>query len=195
MSDKSSSALGSVGEASGVHGIADTPAETIADNLDRPSAPAPYPKRIPPWSTPEARALRRLRRPFVRNYWRRGNPNVGKLTERAVAWLLPWDLKNYPGKRLGASQLLGVAPESVRSARDRTLLGVGRIERLASEIERLSEIGLRLAAELRSEVERKRRVGRPRGLQIIGEDGMRKHQARRGRSKRRVVSAAIESGR
>lgn len=184
MSDKSTSELGSAWEAPG---IADTPPEPIADNLDQQPTPAPYPKRIPPWSTPEARALRRLRRPFVRNYYRASNPLFGHVVDRAACWLLPWSVHNYPGRNRGLAQLLGFSVASASS--HRAWIGRARLERLASEIERRSEIGLRLAAELRSEVERKRRVGRPRGLQIIGEDGMRKHQARRGRSKRRVVSA------
>lgn len=171
--------------------------DTIADNpdgLERASAPAPYPKRLPPWSTPEARALRRLKRPFVRNYFRLSNFERGSLAQRATGWLLPWDFHRYPGRHRGLAQLLGVSVASADTYRRKGLLGRAAVSRLADEIERRAEAGLRIAAELRAEVERRRRVGRPRGLQIIGQDGLRTHQARRGRSKRRVVEAPGGSG-
>jgi hypothetical protein len=64
------------------------------------------------------------------------------------------------------------------------------LRRLAEVVGERARKGLEIEARLLAEIaERETRPRKPRGLQIIDPDtGLRKHQARRGRAKRRLVA-------
>lgn len=74
----------------------------------------------------------------------------------ALAWIMPWDADNYPGRYRGIVTLLG--KRWCRSALWRWSTGAQRtppnvLLALAVEIERRCEIGLAIAAQLRAEAD------------------------------------------
>lgn len=158
-----------------------------------PSADTP----LKPWSTPEARAARRLRRELQRNYYKQVDVSRSghgeKFTVRAAtAWLLPWQAKHYPGILRGLRQILDCNPDTAEGARV-GVASVASMARLADLIEARSRSGAAIASALRDHI-----AARPRkvnGLQIIdAATGLRKHQKRGGRSARSAVSAIEAPG-
>jgi hypothetical protein len=113
------------------------------------------------------------------------------LAKSAERWLVPWALGAYPGRLRGVAQMLGVS----RSVAVKALEGkVSRrsATKLAAEVRRRAAIGLAIADALEASLAA-RAPDRPRGLCIIGEDGLRTHQARRGRTGRRLRASAGEA--
>jgi hypothetical protein len=132
-----------------------------------------------PWRTPEAIALRRLQRDLRRNYFRQ-TVSEGPTVRRATIWLLPWSSVAYPGRKRGVRQLLERG-EAIADRVARGLAGRRTMAKLAAEIERRVKVGAEIAAALRAELEALP-ARKPNGLCIIGEDGLRKHQAPRARA-------------
>jgi hypothetical protein len=113
------------------------------------------------------------------------------LVERAVRWILPWTVRNYPGVRRGMVQLFGsrVTYSAVKGWRTgRRHMSAAYVEVLAHSIRCRAEQGLALAQEL-DDYAAKRRAEprRAGGFQIIKDwDGsglLRDARWRGGRSK------------
>jgi hypothetical protein len=141
--------------------------------------------------TPEAIAQRRLMREISRNYFLRASVGSGDRPVRLGAqWLLPWAMQAYPGRGRGVAQALGVS----RDVAARVLQGkASRLvtAKLAAEVRLRAMEGLAIAEALDAALAA-RPADKPDGLCIIDpETGLRKHQARGGRAKRRVIETPI----
>jgi hypothetical protein len=149
-------------------------------------------KPIAAWKTPEGRERRRQRRDLVRNYFAQTTISPTNSVQAACAWLVPWDARHYPGVGRGTRQLMGnrVDSAAVRNWRSGGPTPLWARRRLEEEVRARATAGLWIADALAAEIsEAEARPRTPRGLQIIDPDtGLRKHQARRGRAKRRLVA-------
>lgn len=148
---------------------------------------------IRPWKSPEERERRRQRRDLTRNFFAQTTASPTNATQAACVWLVPWDGRRYPGVGRGLKQLMGdaISAAAVRNWR----CGISpaplwALEILARAVGKRWRIGQRIEADLLAAIDAKRaRPRKPRGLEIIDEGtGLRKHQARWGRSAR-VVEA------
>lgn len=106
------------------------------------------------------------------------------LAWRALGWVLPWELHDYPGREHGVSQLLQgrVKPGTVRQWRNRDRMPAWARVIVADYIEARCRAGLAIVDELRAVVDPPRPL---RGFCVVGKDGRDK----RGRvGKRRAKS-------
>jgi hypothetical protein len=109
----------------------------------------------------------------------------------AANWLLPWSVQTYPGRVRGLRQIL----EASKRTAENVLAGKAsraQATKLAATVRQQLRVGEAIADAL-DVLLAARAPDRPRGLCIIGEDGLRKHQARRGRTGRRLRAAAGEA--
>lgn len=145
-------------------------------------------KRKPPWlMTREERAARRaadrLRRSIVPR--RATPPPTAPLLRRALAWCLPWERSEYPGKGRGSMTLLGerVSYRAVSRWSDGTRpLRTWAALIVADYIEARCRAGLDLVAELRAYREPERKPG---GFMLVSPEwgGSRRWEVGRGKAK------------
>lgn len=154
---------------------------------------------VPPWKSPEERDRRRLRRDVVRNYFAQATIVPNNSTQAACAFLIPWDQRRFPGIGRGIRQLMSnrVSAAAVRNWRCGTSPApLWALEILARAVGERWRVGQRIEADLLAAIDAKRaRPRKPRGLQIIDEaTGLRKHQARWGRSARVIEAGEQRRG-
>ena len=150
------------------------------------------------WVRTRRKARRAHAQPPRRNYFAQ-QPGSDCAVAAACAWLVPWHRDRYPGIRRGLFQLLSGRVKATAIDKWRYRLTPGplwALRRLAEVVGERARKGLEIEARLLAEIaEREAQPRKPRGLEIIDKaTGLRKHQARWGRSARVVEAGEQRSG-